>query len=124
IAKWVGGAVRGDPAARIGGVSGVEDAQPSDITWIAHERFASKLGSSRAGAALVPESFGETRMPAILVSDPGRAVIIVLEHFAPATPRPGKGVHPTAIVSPSAKMSRDVAIGPYVTIGDGARIGE
>jgi UDP-3-O-[3-hydroxymyristoyl] glucosamine N-acyltransferase len=124
IAKWVGGAVRGDPAVRITGVAGVEEAQPSDITWLSHERFASKLAASPAGAVLVPQHYGETRMPAVLVSDPARAIITVLEHFAPPAPRPAAGVHATACVSPSAKLSPQVAIGPYVVVGDGAHIGE
>lgn len=124
IAKWMGGAVRGDSSQRINGVSGIEEAGPTDITWIAHERYAGKLAASKAGAVLVPETYGETRMPAVLVSDPSRAIITVLNHFAPAASRPPQGVHPSATVSPSAKLSRDVAIGPYVTIGSGARIGD
>lgn len=124
IAKWVGGAVRGDAATRISGVAGVEEAGPDQITWLAEERYAGKLAGSRAGAALVPENFGATPMPAVLTANPARAMIAILEKFAPPVPRPPTGVHPSAYVSPSVKLGREVAIGPYVVIGDGARIGD
>lgn len=124
IAKWVGGAVRGDASVRVSGVAGVEEATASDVTWVSHERFTPKLATSKAGAALVPEGFGATTMPAVLVPDVSKAIITVLERFAPPVPRPAVGVHPSAIVSPLAKTGRDIAIGANVTISDGATIGE
>ncbi len=124
IAKAVSGAVRGDPTLRISGVSGVEEAGPTDITWLSHERFAGRLGASRAGAVLVPEQYGATPMPAILVADPSRAIITVLERFAPPVRRPPAGVHASAIVSPSARLAPDAAVGPWVVIEAGATIGQ
>src|SRR5690349_8213641 len=91
IAKWIGGAVRGDASTRISSIAGVEEAEKCDITWIAHDRYIPKLRGSRAGAVLVPEQFGETPMPAVLCANPSAAVILVLEHFAPVVPRPASG---------------------------------
>jgi len=124
IAKWVGGMVRGDAARRISGVAGVEEADGTQITWLAHEKYAPKLRTSKAGAAVVPEQFGETPMPAILSEDPSLAVATILQRFAPPVPRPAAGVHATAIVSPSARLGREVAVGPHVVIGDDAAIGD
>lgn len=124
IAKWVGGYVRGDGSLRITGVAGVQEAEPEQITWLVHEKYATQLRSSRAGAALVPEQFGETPMPAILCRDPAAAILTVLEHFAPPVPRPSTGVHDSAQISESAKLGRDVAIGPHVVVGENAKIGD
>lgn len=124
IAKWVGGAVRGDASTRISGVAGVEEAGPGQITWLAEERYAGKLRGSKAGAAVIPEHFGETPMPAILVSDPSPAIARILGKFAPPVPRPAVGVHPSSYVSPSVTLGREAAIGPYCVISDGARIGD
>ncbi len=124
IAKWVGGVVRGDPSGRIAGVAGIEDAGPSEITWLSHEKYIPELSTSRAGAVVVPERFGETPMPAILTADPSMAITVILERFAPPVPRPAAGVHPTAVVAESAKIGRDAAIGPHVVLGEAARIGE
>jgi len=124
IAKWVGGAVRGEASTRISGVSGIAEAEPSQITWLSHERYAPQLKVSKAGAVVVPEQFGETPMPAILSADPMLAISIILERFAPPIPRPEPGVHPSAHVAASAKLGQDVAIGPNVVVCEGAKIGD
>ncbi len=124
IAKWVGGVVRGDAARRISGVSGIQEADETRITWIAHDKYASLLRASRAGAVVVGEQFGETPMPAILVANPTLAMATILERFAPPVPRPAEGVHPAAYVAPTARLGRDVAIGPNAVVADGARIGD
>jgi UDP-3-O-[3-hydroxymyristoyl] glucosamine N-acyltransferase len=38
VAKWIGGMVRGDAGVRIAGVSSIEDAVGSEITWLADEK--------------------------------------------------------------------------------------
>ncbi|UCD30459.1 MAG: UDP-3-O-(3-hydroxymyristoyl)glucosamine N-acyltransferase [Planctomycetota bacterium] len=124
IAKWVGGAVRGEAGTRITGVSGVAEAGPSHITWLAHEKYIPQLKTSKAGAVVVSEQFGETPMPAILVADPMLAVAVILERFAPPIPRPKVGVHPSAQVARTAGLGKEVAVGPNVVVGDGTRIGD
>ncbi len=124
IAQWVGGAVRGDATVRITGVAGVAEAGPDQITWLADAQYEAQLKSSRAGAVLVPEGFGQTPMPAILCAKPSLAIIAVLQRMAPPIPRPAPGVHPTACVALSAKLGMDVAVGPFCFIGDNAVIGD
>ncbi|GMU23676.1 MAG: UDP-3-O-acylglucosamine N-acyltransferase [Phycisphaerae bacterium] len=124
IAKWVDGIVRGDASTRIGGVAGVQEAEPAHITWLAHDKYGPLLRSCKAGAVLVPEHFGETPMPAVLCRDPALAIMTVLEKFAPPVPRPAAGVHPTACVAASAQLGKGAAIGPYAVIGEHARIGD
>ena len=124
LAKMVDGVVRGDASIRIKGVGGIEDAGPDQITWIAHEKYLGALSASRAGAVVVSRHFGETPMPAILCEDPAFAVAKVLARFAPPVPQPALGVHPTAVVAESARLGRDVRLGPHVVVGAGARIGD
>jgi len=124
IAKWVGGVVRGDASTRITGVAGLDEADSSEIAWLADERYAPQLKSSRAGAVVVPRHFGATPMPAILCDDPSLAISAVLAKLAPAIPRPAPGVHPTAVVSPTARLGESVRVGPCVVIGDNAVVGD
>jgi len=124
IAKWVDGVVRGDVSTRISGVSGIAEADGSQITWLSDEKYLPELQASRAGAVLAAERFGETPMPAVLCEKPELAIVTILERFAPPVPRPGPGVHPTAVVADSAKLGRDVAVGPHAVIGERARIGD
>jgi UDP-3-O-[3-hydroxymyristoyl] glucosamine N-acyltransferase len=124
IAKWVGGVVRGDAATRISGVATIQEAEPTHITWLAHDKYAPQLRTSKAGAVLVPEQYGETPMPAVLCPKPTEALISILEHFAAPLPRPAVGVHPTAIIASSAKIGTNVAIGPNVVVGEDADVGD
>lgn len=124
LAKAVDGVVRGDASRRITGVRGIDEAGPDDLTWIAHEKYASLLRASRAGAVLVDRHFGETPMPAVLCDDPAFAVTRVLALFAPPAPAPAIGVHPTAVVSGSAVLGAGVRIGPGCVVADGARLGD
>lgn len=124
IAKWVGGAVRGDASLRMGGIAGVVEAGPDQITWLSHEKYARNLAQSKAGAVVVPEDYGPTPMPAVLVRNPSVAIITILEKFAPPVPRPPVGVHPTAVVAEDVAVGKGVAIGPCVVVGRGARLGD
>ncbi len=124
IAKWVDGVVRGDASTRISGVAGVAEAGPDQITWLAHEKYAPQLRTSKAGAVLVHEHFGETPMPAVMCRNPATAMITILGRFAPPVPRPAVGIHPTAIVASSAQIGSNVAVGPHVVIGPKARIAD
>ncbi|HOB75969.1 MAG TPA: UDP-3-O-(3-hydroxymyristoyl)glucosamine N-acyltransferase [Phycisphaerae bacterium] len=124
IAKWVGGVVRGDASTRISGVAGVAEAGPDQLTWLAHDKYASQLRTSKAGAVLVPEQFGETPMPAVLCQNPAVAMVTILARFSPPVPRPAVGTHPTAVVASSAQIGSNVAIGPHVIIGENARVGD
>jgi len=124
IAQWVGGVVRGDAGTDISGVSGIAEADKTQITWVSQEKYARQLDASRAGAVVVPETFGATAMPAILCPDPARAIATILERFAPPVPRPPAGVHPTAVVAESAQLGEAAAVGPHVVIGERARIGD
>ncbi len=123
IAKWVGGAVRGDAGRRIGSICGVAEAGPDQITWLSHEKYARGLASSRAGAVVVPEDYGPTPMAAILVRQPQLAMVTILEKFAPPVPRPAPGVHPTAVVADGVKLGERVAVGPGAVIGSGVTLG-
>lgn len=124
IVQWVGGTVRGDANVRISGVGGIEDAGPDQITWLTSENYTARLKASQAGAVLVPRDHGDTPMPAILVAKPAMAIIAILQRFSPHVPKPAPGVHPTACVAMTARLGKDVAVGPFVFVGDNAVIGD
>jgi len=124
LAKLVGGVVRGDAKRRIDGVASLDEAGPTQITWIAHEKYVSRLATSKAGAVVVTPRFGETPMPAILCDDPDWAIVQILRRFAPPLPHPPAGVHPSAVVDESVHLGQDVAVGPNVVIGRATRIGD
>lgn len=126
LAALVGGRVIGDSAsARITGVASVSDALEGDITFFGNTKYLPALRASRATCALVPEGFAET-IPAIQiqVANPSLAFSQVVERFAPAPVVFAPGIHPTAVVSPEAKLGEGVSIQAHAVIEPGAQIGD
>jgi len=124
LSEAVGGQVRGDAEVCVGAVAAVDQAGPDEITWITDQRYAAELSSSRAGAVVVPLEFGQTPMPAILCADPEAAIALILGRLAPPVWTPEPGVHPTAVVSETAKLGEGVAVGPHAVVGHQAVIGD
>lgn len=124
LASIVGGVLRGSGAATIRGVADIADAGADQASFVTHPKFAEKVATSRAGVLLIPKGFGETPGPAILCEQVERSVAKLLGAFLPEPSRPPRGVHPSAIVDSSAKLGRDVSIGPCVVIDPGATIGD
>ena len=125
VADLVGGRLLGDGAVRIEAVRALDRAGPEALSFAISSRYASDLGSSRAGAVLVPEELAaaasgpQTR---IVVRDPYGALVRVLRTLFPDhSPEPG--VDPTARIGAGTALGADVSIGPYVVLGRNVRIG-
>jgi UDP-3-O-[3-hydroxymyristoyl] glucosamine N-acyltransferase len=114
--------LRGDGAAEITGVAGMEHAGPTEITFLANPKYAPKVKYTRAAAILVREVI-EGITPAQLISkNPYLDFARALELFY-QPPRPAIGIHPLAFVDPSAKIGENASIGPFVAIGKNVIIG-
>ncbi|MGH7819756.1 MAG: UDP-3-O-(3-hydroxymyristoyl)glucosamine N-acyltransferase [Candidatus Binatia bacterium] len=122
LARRIGCELEGDPEIEIRGPASIEDAGPGDVTFVANERYISKLPDSRAAAVVVAPGIA-VRAAALRTADPYRAFVRVLELFHEPW-RPPRGIHPTAAIAASARIGERAAIGAYVVIGAGVRIGE
>lgn len=122
LAREVGGKVIGDGSVAISGLAGIEGAQEGDITFASNERFFPLLKETKASAAIVPQEIADASLPLLIVKNPPLAAAKILTLF---TQRPyvAGGISAMAWVSPSAKVSKDATIHPFVFIGDEAEIG-
>jgi UDP-3-O-[3-hydroxymyristoyl] glucosamine N-acyltransferase len=123
LAALVGGRVLGDASVRLKGVGGLEDAGPSEITFLANSKYASLVGRTKAGAIVISEQAPKPALPAIVVADPNHAFIAIAREFAEPVAVTA-GVHPSAVVAPSAVLGPNVSVGPNAVIQEGASIGE
>src|SRR5205809_7444715 len=72
-----------------------------------------------------PADFAEAITPAqIRVANPTKAFEQVVFKFAPKAIAFTPGIHPTAVVDPSAQIGKCVSIQPHAVIESGARIGD
>lgn len=125
IAQLVGGELVGDESAKISGVASLAEASADEISFFYSRTYLPQLRKTKAAAILVPRDFAEEIMAAtIRVDRPPAAFEQVVRKFAPPAVKFPPGIHPTAIVDPSAKIGERVSIQPYAVIEAGAEIGE
>ncbi len=109
----------------ITGVAGIEEAGPSQLTFIANPKYASAAKTTKAAAIIVAPDFPAEGHAVVRSKNPYLTFARAIEFFYTA-PAYGPGVHPTAIIHPSATIGRNPHIAAYVVvdadvvIGDGA----
>jgi len=122
LSRLLGCPFEGDGEKKICGVSSLEKAREGDLVFLAQPKFRKLLEETKASAAIVPP--GETfRGIPVLFSDNPHLVFVRAVDFFFKPYRLEPGIHPSAQVSPSAKLGKDVAVGALTFIGDDVEIG-
>jgi UDP-3-O-[3-hydroxymyristoyl] glucosamine N-acyltransferase len=124
LAKTSGGELVGDPSLQITGAASLAEATSGEVSFFANRKYIGLLRKTRASAVFVPADFAEP-IPAaqIRVSNPTKAFEQVVLKFAPMPITFAPGIHPTAVIDPSAQLGKRVSIQPQAVIEAGARIG-
>ena len=124
LALRCGATVEGDGATLIERVGTLENAGPRDIAFLANPRYRAQLATTRAAAVIVARGdSGATSLPKLIAADPYATFARVAGVLHPPEAA-AAGVHPTAVVDPSASIAATAAVGPCAVIGARASIGE
>ncbi len=126
LASALGCEIRGgSESLEITGVAGMEQATPSEVTFLANPKYAHKLKHTRAGAVLVAapvEDLASVPVAQLISSNPyldfARALALFYQ-----PPRPKPGIHPLAWVATSASLGENASIGPFAVVGENVSIG-
>ena len=125
LANQSGGELTGDPTLQITGAASLMEAAQGEISFFTDRKYIGLLRRTRASAIFVPPDFAEPINAAqIRVSNPTKAFEEVLLKFAPKPITFETGVHPSAVVDPSAQLGHRVSIQPLAVIEPGAKIGD
>ena len=124
LARVVGGQVSGDDSVMIGGVAGIKEARPGDVTFLANPRYEKFMESTQASAVIAPPGTSSRGKPLILSDNPYLSFVKAVEYFVPSKNHYPRVVHPAAVISDSATLASNVAVGACAVIEDGASIGE
>lgn len=125
IVKVLGCELLGRPEAaeiEITGVAGLDEAGPTELTFLSNPRYAPKVKTTRAAAIIIGRDAKPPEIPALVSDNPYLDFARALELFY-TPPRPAPGVHSTAVVAGSAQLGENASIGPYVVVGERVRIG-
>jgi UDP-3-O-[3-hydroxymyristoyl] glucosamine N-acyltransferase len=122
LAAHLGGTLHGDPTAQITGVAAIETAGSGDITFVSNPKYIALASTTKATAVLVEPSFPEIAAATVRLANPYLAFARTIELFyQPHTYAPG--IHPTAVIAPTAKIGAHAHIGPYAVIMDHVAVG-
>ncbi|TVP42233.1 MAG: UDP-3-O-(3-hydroxymyristoyl)glucosamine N-acyltransferase [Gemmatimonadales bacterium] len=118
----------------IRGMAPLDRAGEGDLGLLSSASYVHMASESMASALLVSRSLvaeagdalaagpGRTPRPVLVVDDAHVAMRRILELLFPELP-PEPGIHPTAVVHPTAMLGNQVQVGPYAVIEEDVRIG-
>ncbi|HIJ66838.1 MAG TPA: UDP-3-O-(3-hydroxymyristoyl)glucosamine N-acyltransferase [Planctomycetes bacterium] len=122
VAKQINAHLLGNGGAEVTGVNSIEQADPSQISFVTSKRYGRKIAGTKAAAVIVTKQIDSVAACQLVVENVEAALITVLNLFAPKL-TPTGGVHATAVVESSAVIGSDVSIGPAAYIGHGVKVG-
>src|SRR5690348_9477511 len=93
----------GAPQIEISGVAGIDFAGPGQLTFIANPKYAAAARTTKAAAVIVAEDFPALATAMLRSKNPYLDFARALELFY-TPPKYASGIHPTAVVHPSAKI--------------------
>src|SRR5271157_1729239 len=123
LAASLGCELHGDPDIEITGVAGVEQAGPSDLTFLANPKYAPKAKNTRAAAILVKEPLPGAGPASLVSANPYHDFARALAMFY-QPPRPKPGIHPQASIAATARIGEGASVGPFAVVGEHATIGK
>jgi UDP-3-O-[3-hydroxymyristoyl] glucosamine N-acyltransferase len=124
LAVRFGLGLRGEPSLRVSRVATLSHAGTGSLSFLANPRYRKQLESTRATAVLVgPENAEGCPVAALIDPNPYLAYARIADLLYPQAPFP-PGIHPTAVVSPGARIAPSASVGPLAVIEGDAQIGE
>jgi UDP-3-O-[3-hydroxymyristoyl] glucosamine N-acyltransferase len=113
----------GDPETDITGVAPIENARAGELTFLSNRKYRRYLGATGASAIILENAEDRPEgKSAIISSAPYLTFAEAVNMLCPAITHE-RGIHPSAIVAPSAKIGENGSIGPYSVVGDDVTIG-
>jgi UDP-3-O-[3-hydroxymyristoyl] glucosamine N-acyltransferase len=125
LARAVGAQLVGDGDRVVRAVSSAESATPDDLVFAEDAGTLAQVLTGGAGAIAAGPFAAETSSdkPLLLTNSPRLAFARAARLLHPAV-RPAAGIHPSALVDPSALLGGEVHVGAHAVIGGGAGIGD
>ena len=122
LAARLGCDLRGDGDIEITGVAGLEQAGPTELTFLANPKYSPKVKHTRAAAVLVLEPLPEPGPASVISRNPYHDFARALALFY-QPPRPAPGIHPQASIAVTAQIGEGASIGAFAVVGENVSIG-
>lgn len=116
--------VVGDPTTSINKISTIDKASDKDITFLANAKYKKHLVDCSAGAVILADSELDAWSGSALVMSNPYVGFALVAQILDDTPQQPMNIHPSAVVSLSAKVSENCSIAANAVVEDDAVIGE
>jgi len=123
------GAVRtaGSTSLPIGDIASLSTARAGDLSFLGNAKYRAQVPDSQASALLLPLDYAGEPKPGqvfLYVENPSVALARLCARIEQSLwPKPAPGVHPSAVVAPTAQIDLAAHVGPLCVIEDGVQIG-
>ena len=128
IAKITGAETASSNEVEINRLCSLEDACEGGICYVTSLDKPEIMEKLNASALLVPLEAKNKALPfkgeLLYAKDPEWAFILLMKQVDGQKPKYTPGIHPTAVISPKAKLGANVSVGAYSVVEDGATIGD
>lgn len=122
LAQAIQATVQGSTDVLISGISQLDSAIGSDLSFVLKPTFHAAAQRSQAAAFVVGQPIPDETRPQLIVGHPLLAIATLAQRFF-APPLPPRGIHPSAILGVEGRIGPEASIGALVTIGDRIQIG-
>jgi len=121
LAQFLGCTMEGEGSTPVSGVAAPASARATDLIYVDSPKHLERAAASAAGCAVIPAGLTLAGKTLLRASNPKHAFACAAEWLMPPAPI-AQGIHPTAVISPTAQLAAGVAVGPYAVIEDGVKI--
>ncbi|MEL7115900.1 MAG: UDP-3-O-(3-hydroxymyristoyl)glucosamine N-acyltransferase [Pseudomonadota bacterium] len=125
IASALGYEAQGDVHFAVRGAAEPADAGPTDLALAMDPKYADGLSAGQARAAVLWDlaDWRALGLEAAILVPRARVAMAGITRTLDPGPHIAPGIHPSAVVDPSAEIGTGVAIGPFAVIGAGVQLG-
>ena len=125
IAGFLKGEIEGNPDVKVNAIAKIEEGFEGSLSFLANPVYEQYIYTTNSSIVLVNKTFaptGKIKATLIRVDNAYESFAALLRLVEQSKPRK-KGIHPSAVIEPSAKIGVDVYIGPYSYIGENCSVG-
>lgn len=127
IVEQLGGELLAPPDLEIHRLAPLDSASADALSFLSHPKYQSQLAVSQAACVIVsPEmrTLAQARGPCIVTPDPYLYFARLTRLWRAHHPRQTlAGIHPSAVVDPTAHVHPSAVIGPLCVVEAGAQVG-
>src|SRR5258705_1512480 len=123
LAEYLACTFEGVGTVHLRGVAAPDSASAADLIYVETGRHLARAAASQARCVVIAPGLAVDGKTLLRAANPKLAFARAAAWLVPPAPI-ATGIHPTAVISPTAQLARGVSAGPYVVIEENVKGGE